>query len=404
MKIDLLHYSAPPIVGGVESVVAHHARLMAKAGHQVRILAGRGAQFEPSIPFLSIPLIDSRHPEILDVKQELDRGHVSPKFDLLTNAIIQLLEPILKETDLLIAHNVCSLHKNLPLTAALRLILDNPGTPRLILWHHDLSWMTPRYRSELYPGYPWNLLCTAWPGAKHVVVSELRQQELSGLIGISQERIALVPNGIDAVQFLGLQPQTRDLIDQLDLLTAEPLLLLPVRITPRKNIELALETLAAVSKDYPKGMLVITGPLGPHNPANVQYFERLKNLRSELKLVGRAHFLADLTSDYLPDVIIADFYRLADALLLPSHEEGFGIPILEAGLVGMPIFCTDIPPLRSLAGENAVYFSPTSKADLVARKIYVNLSRNRAHSMRIHVRKNFSWKQIYTQHIAHLLE
>ncbi len=42
MKIDLLHYSAPPIVGGVESVISHHARLMSKAGHPVRIIAGRG--------------------------------------------------------------------------------------------------------------------------------------------------------------------------------------------------------------------------------------------------------------------------------------------------------------------------------------------------------------------------
>ena len=40
MRIALLHYSSPPIVGGVESVLARHARLMAGAGHHVPLLPG----------------------------------------------------------------------------------------------------------------------------------------------------------------------------------------------------------------------------------------------------------------------------------------------------------------------------------------------------------------------------
>ena len=54
-EVALLHYSAPPVVGGVESVLGHHARLMADAGHQVRIVAGRGEQVDPRIPFIHLP-------------------------------------------------------------------------------------------------------------------------------------------------------------------------------------------------------------------------------------------------------------------------------------------------------------------------------------------------------------
>ena len=43
MKIALLHYSAPPIVGGVESVLAHHAREMAAAGHEPFFLENAAA-------------------------------------------------------------------------------------------------------------------------------------------------------------------------------------------------------------------------------------------------------------------------------------------------------------------------------------------------------------------------
>ena len=81
MNVDILHYAAPPVVGGVESVIAQHARLMSDAGHQVRILAGRGAQFDQRIPFIAIPKADSRHPEMEAIKAVLDQGGVPPEFD-----------------------------------------------------------------------------------------------------------------------------------------------------------------------------------------------------------------------------------------------------------------------------------------------------------------------------------
>ena len=404
MRIGILHYTAPPIVGGVESVLGHHARLMAEGGHQVRILAGRGKQTDSRVDFIHLPLADSRHPKILSIKAELDRGNVPASFSGLVDEIANSLNNAMQGVETLIAHNVCSLHKNLPLTAALRRLWDQGCFPNLILWHHDLAWTTPRYRAELYSGFPWDLLCSDWPGAKQVVVSELRQRELADLTGTQRERISIVPNGIEALQFLGFGAQTREIVDLYNLLAAEPLLLLPVRITPRKNIELALRSLAAMSESLPHSVLVVTGPLGPHNPDNLNYFARLKSMRDELALGQRACFLAEFSSQYLPDEVVAELYRLADALLLPSREEGFGIPILEAGISGIPIFCADIPPLRSLAGEGAIYFSPDSEPEHVAGLICGYLSNNPVYKMRLQVRRKYSWKQIYTHTIAPLLE
>ncbi|OGO41867.1 MAG: hypothetical protein A2W36_04345 [Chloroflexi bacterium RBG_16_58_14] len=403
MKIDLLHYSAPPVVGGVESVLAHHARLMADAGYHVRILAGRGAQTDPRIPFVHLPLADSQHPDILSVKAELDKGCIPDRFSQLVEQLSASLNKALGGVETLIAHNVCSLHKNLPLTAALKHVLEQPGSPRIILWHHDLAWTTPRYQNELHAGFPWDLLRTDWLGAEQVAVSELRLQELAGLLGIPPERITVIPNGVDVFQFLGLQEQTQTFVEQLGLMAAEPLFLLPVRITPRKNIELALLTLAALQKRFPNPALVVTGPVGPHNPNNVKYMERLRAMRNELNLENKAHFLTELSSGYLSDSAVAGLYRLVDALILPSREEGFGIPILEAGLSGLPIFCTDIPPLHSLARNYATYFSPTANPEIIASLIYDRLSKDPIYRMRVQVRKNFTWEQIYSQYIAPLL-
>jgi glycosyltransferase involved in cell wall biosynthesis len=74
-----------------------------------------------------------------------------------------------------------------------------------------------------------------------------------------------------------------------------------------------------------------------------------------LGLIGVAHFLAELTDEYIPDAVISNFYQLADALFMPSFEDGFGIQILEAGLAAIPIFYSDIPPSRKLGGDHAVF-------------------------------------------------
>lgn len=401
-NVALLHYSAPPIVGGVESVLGHHARLMTDAGHHVRIVAGRGAPVDPRIPFIHLPLADSRHPEILAVKAELDAGKLPTKFNRLADALTADFNKILDDVDVLLAHNVCSLNKNLPLTAAVR-NLANYSHVRMIAWHHDLAWTTPRYRAELHEGYPWDLLRQAWPGAKQVTISEMRRQELAALFQIHQNEIAVIPNGVDLARFYKLEEQTRAYINQLNLLDASPLLLLPVRITPRKNIELALRVCSSLINYLPDTKLVVTGPLGPHNPANINYFDKLLALRKELGLENAAHFLAELTSEYIPDEIIFDFYHLADALFMPSYEEGFGIPVLEAGLAGLPIFCSDIPPLRSLGGSNATYFSSEAEPNELASTIADIFSSNAVFRMRTDVRRQYIWEHIYTRDIAPLL-
>ncbi len=87
MRIALLHYSVPPVIGGVESVLAHHARLMADAGHDVQVIAARGEEFAPDITFTWLPLADSRHAEVLSIKAELDAGRVPPGFADLTETL-----------------------------------------------------------------------------------------------------------------------------------------------------------------------------------------------------------------------------------------------------------------------------------------------------------------------------
>jgi len=377
--------------------------LLSADGHSVLLIAARGEALNEQIPLTAIPLADSRAARVAEVKAELDHGVVTVKFESLRDELVDQLRNALTGTDLLIAHNVCSLNKNLALTAALHKLHTGKKLPRLIVWHHDLAWATPRYHSELHDDYPWDLLRTDWGETTHVVISELRRAELADLIDIKRASIQVIPNGVDAVRFYKLEKQTQILLEQTQLLDAAPILLLPVRVTPRKNIELALHTLAELKKYFPQAALVVTGPLGPHNADNLKYYERLLNLRAQLALQGSVHFLAELVDSFLPDEVIADFYRIADALFFPSREEGFGIPLIEAAFSHLPAFCADIPSLRELGLEDASYFSPdeapTRIATILADYFYS------AHPARLAMRSrtSFRWEAIYHKHILPLL-
>ncbi|MFN2121216.1 MAG: glycosyltransferase, partial [Anaerolineales bacterium] len=342
----------------MENVMRQHARLMAAAGHQVRIVAGRGEKTDSQVEYVRLPLADSRDPEVLTVKAELDQGRVPAAFDSLSRRIEQELRALVGQADWLICHNVCSLNKNLPLTSAVRRISDTRPGPRLALWHHDLAWTTPRYLPELHDGFPWSLLRSDWPGVEQVAVSRQRQAELSGLLGVDAARIRVIPNGIDVAAFLDLGADATTLLSDLAIMDRRPLALLPVRITPRKNIELALRVLKELRGEYPTCALLVTGPLGAHNAANAEYLDRLLALRKELGLQGTVFFAVESRRDPLPDKTVADLYRVADLLLLPSVEEGFGLPLLEAGLTGLPVFCSDIQSLRELGRADVTYFAP----------------------------------------------
>lgn len=403
MNIAILHYSVPPIVGGVESVIGHHARLMAANGHSVNLIAARGESLDEKISLTVLPLADSRHERVAKMKAQLDNGKVTKDFETLRDELAQQLQTALANADVIVAHNVCSLNKNLALTAALHQLHGAKKLPRLIIWHHDLAWTTPRYQPEMHDGYPWDLLRQDWGDTTHIVISELRRAELAGLMKLDPASIRIIPNGVDVNRFYKLETQTQTLLAQTNLLNSAPILLLPVRVTPRKNIELALHTLAELRKLFPQAALVVTGPLGPHNADNIKYFEKLTALRAQLNLQGAAHFLAELDQSFLPDEVIADFFRVADALFFPSREEGFGIPLLEAAFSHLPAFCADIPPLRELGLNDATFFSPDENPAQIANLLAEYFQSSLAARLSMRARLSFRWEAIYHQHIAPIL-
>ncbi|GIK65739.1 MAG: hypothetical protein BroJett018_35330 [Chloroflexota bacterium] len=405
-KIAILHYASPPGVGGVEVTMLHQARGLTKLGYAVRIISGAGSELDPSIDTIINPLFGSKHPDVLEVKAELDVGRVRGAYTELVSQIEIRLAEALEGCDVLIAHNILSLNKNLPLTAALHKIYRHHPF-KLIAWCHDIAWTSEQYRPELHEGQPYDLLRHQWHNVTYVTVSKPQRVELSNLLDIPPNQIAVVPPGVDYPTFFKWTPTTKFLEDELHLLDADGLLLLPARLTRRKNIQLGLRILSEIraqsSKDY---RLIVTGPPGPHNPTNKIYLEDLLALRRLLGVEKSAHFLYQMGNPLVPDDDTqANLYQLVDGLLFPSFQEGFGIPILEAGLVGLPIFCADIPPFRETAGADALYFDPVNgEPRRIAEQILRAIEASATSRLRKKVRQKYRWETLIREQIVPLIE
>lgn len=114
-RIAILHYAAPPTIGGVESTIAAHARLFADHGYNVEVVAGRGEGFDARVPVHIIAHAGSSSARVLEVNAELARGIVGERFYHLVRELhgelVGLADPHGARL-CLIVHNVLSLHKD----------------------------------------------------------------------------------------------------------------------------------------------------------------------------------------------------------------------------------------------------------------------------------------------------
>jgi glycosyltransferase involved in cell wall biosynthesis len=409
-RIAILHYSAPPVVGGVEAVMQAHAQAFIRAGYPTTIVAGRGdpAALPEGVSFVHIPEIDSQQAQIAEMSADLELGIVPGGFEGMAKQLASALAPTLGGFDAVIVHNVFTKHFNLPLTAALFQLLEASIIRHGFAWCHDFTWTSPSSGAKVHRGYPWDLLRTQRPDLTYVVVSERRRGELASLFDCPPEQIHTVYNGVDHVSLLGLSAEGQALVSRLDLLSSDLILLMPVRVTQAKNIEYALSVVSALKARGCRPKLVLTGPPDPHDAGSMAYYHSLQALRQRLGVDEEMHFVFESGPDpdqgFIVDAgVVGDLFRVSDVMFMPSHREGFAMPVLEAGLAGIPVVCTAVPAAAEIGGADVVLFDENDDpADLAAR-ILAWAENDRVHRLRRRVRQNYTWQAILERDIGPLL-
>jgi glycosyltransferase involved in cell wall biosynthesis len=154
---------------------------------------------------------------------------------------------------------------------------------------------------------------------------------------------------------------------------------------PYKNVPLLIEAFARVVAQRPDLQLVIAGR-DPRYPQLEAAAARLPP--------GSVQF-----PGHLPDDAVADFYRAAAAVVMPSRAEGFGLPVLEAMACGTPIVCSDIPVLRELADGVAIFCEPDS-ADSFCQGMIEALTPDLRVQRGIERAHQFSWSKAGDETVA----
>ena len=119
-------------------------------------------------------------------------------------------------------------------------------------------------------------------------------------------------------------------------------------LEPRKNLNLLLQAWSEVSKDFKEIWLIIVGVHGSvFKPLNIS------------QAVERVRFLG-----YVEDEVLAGLYANATLFVLPSQDEGFGLPVLEAMASGTPVIVSDRGALPELVGDAGLIFCLAHPAGL----------------------------------------
>ncbi|MBW7883773.1 MAG: glycosyltransferase family 4 protein [Caldilineaceae bacterium] len=410
-KIAILHYSASPVVGGVEAVIDAHAQLLVQMGYAVTVVAGRGERdvLPAGVELLSIPAMDTQHPEVLATSAELEQGSVPPAFQPLKERLVHQLAAVLPGFDTIIVHNILTKHFNLPLTAALFDLFDAGLPGKTVAWCHDFTWTSPNSRAKVRPGYPWDFLRTYRPDLTYVTVSEERQRALAQLLGCPRDQVRVIYNGVDPTALLGLSAEGAALIHRLRLFDADLIMLMPVRVTTAKNVEFALQVVAALKHQGVRPLLVLTGPPDPHDEKSMGYYHTLQAQRAALGVEQEMRFVFESGPDpaaphRIPASVVGDLYRVADLLFMPSHREGFGMPVLEAGLAGIPVVASRaVPAAVELAHDAALLLNADDAPDRVAQQIRELVAADRGYRLRRRVRQRYTWDAIFEHDFKPLL-
>lgn len=173
-----------------------------------------------------------------------------------------------------------------------------------------------------------------WPVKRSAVVTTISEQSKQDIVrysGCNPDKVIVIPNPVD--DRLPFHPKP---------FNAQVPVLLFIGTSPNKNLTRVIQSVT--------GLPCILDIVGKISPADAHLLESTGVQFRE--------------SFQLSDEEMASKYLAADALLFPSTYEGFGLPIVEANRVGLPVITSNLSPMKEVAADSAVLVDPLSVASI----------------------------------------
>ncbi len=233
----------------------------------------------------------------------------------------------------------------------------------------------------------------------HLLVSSTRERELiTSSYDVPPDKVTLLPCGVDTKVFRPLGThQLKHNIPMPD----KKFILYVGRIDPIKGIDTLIKAMALVKanlhKNHTLQLLVIGGDLKNAAQSRHSQLNKLKCLTKSLHLDDTVNFLGAQPQELLPR-----YYSAAEACVLPSRYESFGMVALEAMACGTPAIITTAAGISSFIQDGTTGFlvpeeDETALAQTILRVVYLNSSKQHL-SMTVRKRAmDFTWNSIANQ-------
>ena len=227
---------------------------------------------------------------------------------------------------------------------------------------------------------------TTYEANKIIVTSASMKAEIQGHFHLPPEKIEIVPNGIDTKRYNASVDQSA-VKGRYGVHPDEKLVLCVGRLVPQKGIEYLIRAVPQIARRYPNSKFIIVGEGW---------------LRGHLEYIARStgHQWKITFTGWIPDQELIALLNSADALVVPSIYEPFGIVALEGMAAGVPVVASDVGGLAEIVehehtGILAYSRSPESIAWAVDRVLSdPNHSKEMAQNAQQMVQKTYSWEAI----------
>jgi glycosyltransferase involved in cell wall biosynthesis len=256
-----------------------------------------------------------------------------------------------------------------------------PSRGKTIVTIHDLYFITHPESTTAEISRDYTRLvrkhCASADGI--VAVSEATAREAIEHLGIDKSRIRVCWE--DAARVFNNAP-TKEELAQIDQLIPNPFFLFVGTIEPRKNLSSLLKAFDSLTERHDDLMLVIAGGKGWGTGTFDSVLQKLRHRKSVW------------ISGYRDRRFLRALYHKAVALVMPSHCEGFGLPLVEAMACGCPLIVANNSAMPEVAGDAAVYWNskdPEELAGLMEQVLQDQELRNSLITRGRKRRGRFSW-------------